>query len=68
MHGELHKSVTNFPSLFVLFLPPFRLYFCVGKEMWNTPGQRRERPLEDFDGHELFGSLIEWESASGLLS
>ena len=60
---RMHKSVTNFsllaveakpiPWLFVLFLPPTRLcILCVGKEMWNTPGQRWGIQLDDYDCHE----------------
>ena len=36
----------------LLFFHPLGCILCVGKQMWNTPGQRREKPLEDSDGHE----------------
>ena len=54
MHGELLKSVTDFPPLALganpspiicpsFLLPPRLCILCVGKEMWNTPGQRWEK-------------------------
>ena len=62
----IHKSVTDLsllalganpsPWLFVLlFFHPLGCVWCglcVGKEMWNTPGQRWGKPLDDSNGHE----------------
>ena len=61
------SSVMNYPGLKALRANPrlwlFVLLFfhpldwvccvlCIGKEMWNIPGQRWEKPLDDSDGHE----------------
>ena len=61
MHKKCHRltrlvlTADPSPCLFVCsFLPPSRLHFYVGKEMWNIPGQRWEKPVDDYDGHEWF--------------
>ena len=57
-HGEQHKVLDFYFLRLELtqardFLPPFRLcILCVGKGMWNTPGQRWEEPLDDSNGYE----------------
>ena len=60
---RMHESVTDYfflalganpsPCLFVLlYFHPLGWVFCVCKGMWNTPGMRWEKPLEDLNGHE----------------
>ena len=82
MHWKLYKSVTNFsllalganpsPWLFVLlFFHPLgcvRYVLCVHKEMWNTPGRRWEKPLDD---SMTMSGLGGWDSGvqpAGVLS
>ena len=78
MHRKLHKSLTNFsllvlganpsPWLFVLlFLHFFSCVccvWCICKEMWNTPGHRWEKPLDNW---MTMSGLGGWDSG-GLAS
>ena len=58
MLGELHKSVTNYLLLrfeltqvrvcsFVLFFHPLGCVLRICEEIWNTPGRKWEKPLDD---------------------
>ena len=60
---RMHKKCQKLPSIALganpslivrsSFLPPSRLcILCVGKGMWNTLGQRSEKPQENSEGHE----------------
>ena len=71
MHRKPHKSVINFsllalganlsPCLFVLlFFYPLACVccvLCVCKAMWNAPGQKWEKPLDDRMAMSLFRRL-----------
>ena len=73
IHEVLSKSVTNFsllalgvnpsPWLFVLlFFYPLSCVccvLCVRKEIWNTPGRRWEKPLDDLMAMSGLGG---WDS------
>ena len=59
----LALGANSSPWLFVyLFFHPFG---CIGKEMWNTPGQRWKKSLDDSDGHEWFKEAEIVGSAGG---
>ena len=79
---KCEESVTDFsllvlganpsPWLFVLlFFYPLGCVccgLCVHKEMWNTSGQRWEKPLDDLMAMSGFRSLRQWGPAGSVLS
>ena len=71
MHKKCHRlpplalEANPSPRLFVLFFHPLGYILRIFKEMWNIPGWRWEKPLDDSNGHEWFKEAEIVGSAGG---